>query len=113
MTVTDSLGCTATDTVTVNVDILCGQVFVPNAFSPNGDNQNDILYVRGACIKYMDFSIYNRWGEQVFHTTDPTIGWNGVWRGVPCENAVFTYVLKGTLLDGTQIDKKGNVSLIK
>ncbi|MBI3509358.1 MAG: gliding motility-associated C-terminal domain-containing protein [Bacteroidetes bacterium] len=113
MTVTDSLGCTATDTVTVFVDILCGEVFIPNAFSPNGDGQNDILYVRGACIKTMDFSIYNRWGERVFHSTDPAYGWDGVWRGVPCENAVFTYVIRGSLLDGTQIDKKGNVSLVK
>ncbi|HEU4717115.1 MAG TPA: gliding motility-associated C-terminal domain-containing protein, partial [Bacteroidia bacterium] len=113
LTVTDSTGCPATDTVTVFVDIDCGTVFVPNAFSPNGDNQNDVLFVRGACIQYMDFSVYNRWGERVFHSTDPAVGWDGTWRGVPCEDAVFMYVLKGTLLDGTQIDQKGNVSLIK
>ncbi|CAN5907055.1 hypothetical protein BH11BAC7_BH11BAC7_22400 [soil metagenome] len=113
MSVTDSLGCTRTDTVTVFVDILCGEVFLPNAFSPNGDNQNDILFVRGACIQILDYSIYNRWGEQVFHSTDPAIGWNGTWRGVPCEPAVFTYVIKGSLLDGSAIDKKGNVSLVR
>ncbi|CAN5171292.1 hypothetical protein BH09BAC5_BH09BAC5_06670 [soil metagenome] len=113
LTVSDSIGCTSTDTVTVFVDILCGTVFVPNAFSPNGDNQNDILYVRGACIKYMDFYIFNRLGEQVFYSNDPAKGWDGVWRGVPCENAVFTYVVKGTLLDGSDINLKGNVSLIK
>ncbi len=113
LTVSDSLGCTLQDTVTIFVDILCGEVYLPNAFSPNGDNQNDILYVRGACIKYLDFYIFNRWGEQVFHSTSPTVGWDGVWRGVPCENAVFTYVIKATLLDDTVVDKKGNVSLIK
>lgn len=113
LTVFDSLGCAATDTVTVFVDIFCGEVFVPNAFSPNGDNQNDVLYVRGACIETLDFSIYNRWGEQVFHSTDPAYGWDGTWRGVACENAVFTYVIKGKLLDGIEISKKGNVSLIK
>jgi gliding motility-associated-like protein len=113
MTVYDSLGCSWTDTVTVFVDILCGEVFVPNAFSPNGDNQNDVLYVRGACIQYMEFYVFNRLGEQVFYSNDPTKGWDGIWRGVPCENAVFNYVLKGTLLDGTEISKKGNISLIK
>lgn len=114
LTVSDSTGCTETDTVTVFVDLDCsGGVFLPNAFSPNGDNQNDILYVRGECIETIDFYIFNRWGEQVFHTNDPTVGWNGTWRGVPCENAVFTYLIKGTLIDGTVIDKKGNVSLIK
>ncbi|MDQ3111147.1 MAG: gliding motility-associated C-terminal domain-containing protein [Bacteroidota bacterium] len=113
LTVSDSLGCTLIDTVTVIVDIFCGDVFVPNAFSPNGDNQNDILYVRGACIETMDFYVFNRLGEQVFHSTDPAVGWNGTWRGVPCETAVFTYVVKGLLNDGTGINLKGNVSLIK
>lgn len=113
LTVADSLGCAAMDTVTIYVDILCGEVFVPNAFSPNDDNQNDVVYVRGACIQTMDFYIFNRWGEQVFHSTDPAIGWDGKWRGVRCENAVFNYVLKGTLIDGTTFDKKGNLSLIK
>lgn len=113
LTVTDSLGCTSTDTVTVFVDIVCGDVFVPNAFSPNGDNQNDILFVRGVCIVTMQFDVFNRLGEKVFSTTDPTIGWNGTWRGVTCENAVFVYVLQATLLDGSEIKKKGNFSLIK
>jgi gliding motility-associated-like protein len=113
LTVSDSLGCTLIDTVTVFVDIFCGDVFVPNAFSPNGDNQNDILYVRGACLETVDFYVFNRLGEQVFHSTDPAVGWNGTWRGIPCENAVFTYVVKGILFDGKEVSLKGNVSLIK
>lgn len=113
LTVFDSLGCAATDTVTVFVDILCGEVFVPNAFSPNGDGQNDVLFVKGNCIKYMEFFVFNRWGEKVFYSTDPTSGWDGVWRGVKCETEVFNYVLKGQLIDGTEFKKKGNVSLIR
>lgn len=113
LTVTDSNGCTDTDTITVYVDIACGEVYVPNAFSPNGDHQNDMFYVRGNCIKYLDFSIYNRWGEKVFYTADPAMGWDGTWRNVACENAVFTYYLKATLLDGTEIDRQGNISLVK
>lgn len=113
MTVSDSLGCTQIDTVTIFVDIYCGEVFVPNAFSPNGDGQNDVLYVRGPCIETVEFNVYNRWGELVFHTNDPAIGWDGVWRGVACENAVFTYTAKGTTIDQQEFDLKGNVSLIK
>jgi len=113
LTVTDSLGCTAADTVTVFVDIACGELYLPNAFSPNGDHQNDVFYVRGNCIKYLQFEIYNRWGEQVFMTTDNTIGWDGTWRNKPCEAAVFTYVLRATLLDGTEVEKQGNISLVK
>ena len=113
LTVMDANGCSATDTVTVYVDISCGELYFPNAFSPNGDGQNDVLYVRGNCIKALDLQIYNRWGERVFETTDPGFGWDGTWRDKACEPAVFTYVLNAMLLDGTEISRKGNVSLIK
>ncbi len=113
LTVTDANGCSATDTVTIFVDIVCGEVYVPNAFSPNGDHQNDVFFVRGACIKFMQFDIYNRWGEKVFSSTDPSAGWDGTWRGDACEAAVFNYVLRATLLDGTPVEKQGNISLVK
>jgi gliding motility-associated-like protein len=113
MTVSDSLGCTQVDTVWVFVELFCGEVFVPSAFSPNGDGQNDVLYVRGQCIETVEFKVFNRWGEMVFKTDDPQVGWDGVWRGVPCENAVFTYTAKGYTIDGNPFDVKGNVSLIK
>jgi gliding motility-associated-like protein len=113
LTVTDSTGCTATDTVTVFVDMNCGDVYLPNAFSPNGDNQNDVFYVRGNCIKYMDFEIYNRWGEKVFESTDPSKGWDGTWRGEKCEAAVFTYFLRATLIDDSTVEQQGNISLVK
>jgi gliding motility-associated-like protein len=46
---------------------------VPNAFSPNDDLKNDVFYVRGNCITTMTFAIYDRWGEKVFESKDPTI----------------------------------------
>ena len=113
LTVTDSLGCSDTDTITVFVDIECGDLFLPTAFSPNGDGENDVYCVRSNCIKYMQFEIYNRWGELVFLTTDPQICWDGTWREKPCEAAVFTFFLRGEMLDGTPIEKEGNISLIK
>jgi gliding motility-associated-like protein len=113
VTVSDGSGCFATDTVTIFVDVACGDVFVPNAFSPNNDNANDTFYVRGNCIKFMDLQIFNRWGEKVFASTDPAKGWDGVWRGQPCETATFTYYLRATLLDGTEINKQGTISLVK
>jgi gliding motility-associated-like protein len=113
LTITDSNGCTGSDTVTVFVDIACGEVYIPNAFSPNADRQNDVLYVRGNCVKYLDFKLYNRWGEQVFYTSDVANGWDGTWRGQACEAAVFTYYLRATLMDGTEIERQGNISLVK
>jgi gliding motility-associated-like protein len=113
VTVTDANGCSASDTVTIYVDVACGELYLPNAFSPNHDGQNDVLYVRGNCIKYLQFQVFNRWGEKVFETEDPAIGWDGTWRSQECESAVFTYILQATLLDGTEINKKGNISLVK
>ena len=113
LTVTDASGCTDVDTVVVYVDIACGDIFLPNAFSPNNDGQNDVYYVRGNCIASLQFEIYNRWGELVFSTDRTSQGWDGTWRGQPCETAVFTYFIRATLLDGTDYEDEGNISLIK
>lgn len=113
LTVTDSNGCTDSDTVTVYVDINCGEVFVPNAFSPNDDHQNDVLLVRGKCIDAMDFRVYNRWGELVFGSTDIGNGWDGIFRGQRCAPAVFVYTLEAQLLNGGKVKKSGNVSLVR
>jgi gliding motility-associated-like protein len=91
----------------------CGDVYVPNAFSPNGDGQNDILYVYGSCFAFMQFEVYNRWGEQVFITANPANGWDGTWRGKACEPGVFTYVLRGQRNDGTPIEMQGHINLIR
>ncbi|HXC05157.1 MAG TPA: gliding motility-associated C-terminal domain-containing protein, partial [Bacteroidia bacterium] len=68
---TDTYGCKDTACVTVQVDLECGEIYVPNFFSPNGDGKNDFECVYGYCIQTLDFAIYDRWGEKVFETTDP------------------------------------------
>ncbi len=115
--ITDGNGCSSVDSVTVTVldKSFCGpeSIFVPNAFSPNGDGENDLLYVRSLCIYYLDFRIYDRWGEQVFHTGNPEEGWDGTFRGQPMEMAVFMYTLQATTFTGVKISKKGNISLLR
>lgn len=113
LTVTDANGCTDTDIINISSEIRCGDVFVPTAFSPNGDSENDILYVMGDCITTMEFAVFDRWGEKVFSTTDRTIGWDGKYLGKALDTNVFVYYLKGTLQNGTDISLKGNISLIK
>jgi gliding motility-associated-like protein len=113
LTVTDSLGCTASDTITIIVDINCGDIWVPNAFSPNGDHENDILKVYGNCIDIMTFKVFNRWGECVWTATDISQGWDGNWRDQPCEAAVFTYYLRATTVSGQEIEQQGSISLVK
>ena len=113
VTVTSDSGCTSIAFVTVTVDLICGQVFVPTAFSPNGDGVNDLVCVYGKCIQSMDFSVFDRWGEKVFETSDPTQCWDGVFRGEMMNTAVFVYYLKATLITGETITKKGNINLIR
>ena len=111
--VTDSNGCTFNACVRVYVESPCGEVFIPSAFSPNGDHANDMECVFGNCITQMTFSIYDRWGEKVFETTDSKKCWDGTFRGEPMNTAVFVYYLEATLLTGEKISRKGNVSLVR
>ena len=94
-------------------DLLCGDVYVPNAFSPNDDGKNDIFYVRGNCIKTMTLAIYDRWGEKVFESNDPKSGWNGKLHNKYCNTGVFVWYLDATLNDGTHVLKKGNLTLFR
>ncbi len=113
VTVTDNNGCTSLDSVTITIDIQCGDIFVPNVFSPNEDEQNDILFVYSNCIKTILFKIYDRWGEKVFETNDITVGWNGKYKGKTMNTDVFIYFIEASLINGDEVSKKGNVSLVR
>ena len=104
--------CSVSDTVTVFVDIACGELFVPTGFSPNGDNENDVLKVYGNCITNLDLLIFDRWGEKVFESTDITIGWDGTYKGKKLDDAVFVYYLHATV-NGVKVKKHGNISIVK
>jgi gliding motility-associated-like protein len=87
--------------------------YVPNAFSPNDDGNNDFLFVRGRNIDQLSFTVYDRWGQRVFETHNINEGWDGRYNGEQMENAVFVYYLTLTYTDGKTETKKGNISLIR
>ena len=91
----------------------CGEFFVPTAFSPNNDGQNDLECVYGKCIESLLFSIYDRWGEKVFETTDQKQCWDGTYRGKPMNTGVFVYYLQATFDSGESVKKKGNIGLVR
>ncbi|NND94939.1 MAG: T9SS type B sorting domain-containing protein [Flavobacteriales bacterium] len=108
--------CSKDDTVTVKVfEYICGfpTTFVPNAFSPNGDNVNDVLLVRGTYIESLDLKIYDRWGELVFQTQEKDKGWDGTFRGKELEPAVYVYHIDVLCIDGQESFEKGNITLIR
>ena len=116
VTVTDENGCTDTADITINVrKPECDEtdVYLPNAFSPNADGANDILYVRSNFIESMSLIIYDRWGEEVFRTTDQSIGWDGTLGGEKLAPDAYAYILEVICINAVEYTKKGNVSILR
>jgi len=113
VTVTAPDGCVGSDTAIVNVEIVCGEYFLPNIFSPNGDGLNDELCLLGNCITKLNLTIYDRWGEVVFETQDQGFCWDGTFKGQIMNTATFVYVLDLELINGDKIHDKGNLNLVR
>ena len=105
--------CTETDDIELDA---CPIVYVPNAFTPNGDGVNDVFYVYGEGIREMDFYVYNRWGEEIFHTTDINQGWNGKDKngnGKLVQIEVYPYLLVYRGLGTKYFRKIGHIAVIR
>ena len=118
VTVTDAFGCVATASTTVTVNAaLCNSdgIYLPNSFSPNGDNLNDVLFVRSNAIQDLEFSIFDRWGREVFSSTSIDVGWNGRWQNTGDElpSDAYGYWIKATCFTGEEFVQQGNVSILR
>ncbi len=112
LTVTDSNGCKAIDSVTVFIDNNCVHV-IPNVFSPNGDGHNDYIHILGGGFTLDRFMIYDRWGEKIFETTNPNEKWDGTRNNKTLNPGVYVYYLQGTCLNGEEFNEEGNITLVK
>lgn len=114
VTVVDSSGCRREDDVSISLTCKDDAVYVPDAFTPNGDRRNDIFRVRSYGLQHVtSFRVFSRWGELVFETSDLNQGWDGTYRGQLCSPAVYVWYLEGVCSDGGKILKQGNVTLIR
>lgn len=86
---------------------------IPTAFSPNGDNVNDYYTLPVMGIERIDFQVFNRWGEKVFHTLDPNFRWDGTYQGHSVPEGVYIYILKAHGLNGRLYEKEGNITVIR
>ncbi len=116
--VTNTFGCKAIDTIFINSFCKSAQVFIPNAFTPDGDNVNDVLMVRGKGITVKSFRIFNRWGELVFERANFSpneikFGWDGKVRGVMATPDVFVYTAEVICDNDVIYTYKGNTTLLK
>jgi len=108
-------GCVSVDSVLITVDPKI-QLFIPTAFSPNNDGQNDIFRIVPPTLNIAqleEFAVYNRWGQKVFSTSDINEGWNGNFNNRPQDVGVYIWYVKALTYDGEPVFKKGNVTLVK
>ena len=91
-----------------------GSVGIPSGFTPNGDGFNDIFFVDGYGFELFDFKIYNRYGQLVFESLDPTIGWDGTsLDGRQLNPGTFAYVLDYSFYGQAGQVLSGNLTLLK
>jgi gliding motility-associated-like protein len=104
------------DTVYIEPGPCCDEVFIPNAFSPNGDGVNDIFRVTTATgVELIQFEVYDRWGVRAWATNDFRSGWDGTYKDQKDANMnTFFYIFKYLCLtDGKIYTKKGDINLIR
>ena len=112
--------CSAFDQLTIQVkkDL---EIFVPNVFSPNGDGQNEVLFIQSKpdiVVNISSFLVFNRWGENVFEIynllpNDINYGWDGSQKGRPLDPQVFVWFAEVEFIDGSKEIYSGDVTLIK
>jgi gliding motility-associated-like protein len=111
--------CEATDELTIFVD-RNPNLYIPNAFSPNGDNVNDKAFISAGdeVLRIVDFEIFDRWGEKVFSrkdfpANDVDLGWDGSFKGSIMQPAVFVYKARIELIDGTFQTVTGDITIVR
>lgn len=116
---TDQYGCTSEASLRITVDSRV-PVYIPDAFSPNGDGINDYftVFTYTNIQRVKEMLIFNRWGETVFQMedfipNDPTTGWDGRARGQALNNGVYVYYILIEFLDGEEVIFKGDVTLMR
>lgn len=111
--VTDAIGCTDDDTVFIKV-YEGPMYYIPNAFSPNGDGQNDIFRPIPVGIQSTEyFRVFNRYGELMYQTNKWMEGWDGTIKGKPSASGTYAWMIKGVDKNGRVVEMKGTVILIR
>ena len=110
----DSTGCHASDTLNIKIYNVPPGLYVPTAFTPNGDGLNDIFKPILIGMKSLTlFRVYNRWGQLVFSTSNASIGWDGTFKGIQQNSGSYVWIADGISYEGVNIQQKGNVVLIR
>lgn len=116
LSITNDDNCTNTiQLLLVVVPRVCDEpnLFLPNAFTPNGDGENDVLRLMGNGIDEMHLVIYNRWGQKVFESFDQSIGWDGTFKGEKLPPDAYGFYLRALCFNQEEYYKQGNITLLR
>ncbi len=103
----------ATDSINIEIIGRDAKVFVPNAFTPNGDGLNDVFLPVVDDVEGYYLTIYDRWGKSLFESNNPYLGWDGSWNGADMPEGVFVYVLRVRNCYLELYSKVGSITLIR
>jgi len=112
--VNNQYGCS--DTIVKSIEITNEVVYrpvTPTAFSPNGDGENDVLYIRGGPFLELYWAVYNQWGNLIFEGFTDQDGWDGKWKGKIQPNTDYIVVIRAVTVDGVKYDESNSISLIR
>jgi gliding motility-associated-like protein len=108
----NALGCRAVDSIYIDIDYN-DNLYVPNAFSPNTDGNNDVFRVANLTFQNVqEFKVMNRWGQEVFSANDNR-GWNGTYKGKLQDGGTYFYQIRVAYPDGKARFFKGDVILVR
>ena len=115
--ITNVFGCQLTDSIEV-VEYCPSTIFAPNTFTPNGDGLNDTFMPVGRNIATMELRIFDRWGHEIFHSTDMSLGWDGRYRGEMVTDDVFVWKANYRFYDkdrnlGMEHEMTGQIMVLK
>jgi gliding motility-associated-like protein len=88
-------------------------VFIPNAFTPNGDGVNDVYYIPDANFTRFEFSVYDRWGNRVYYSDSPSFRWNGDSGGKQLPSGVYVFVLTASTTKKADIKRSGTITIVR
>jgi len=105
--------CYLYDSINIKIDTCDFTYFAPNAFTPNGDGRNDTFQIFISETSKFNLKIFNQWGEKIFETNNPNLGWDGLYNGMYSPVGVYTYYFTAIYKNETLDSSMGKIHLIR
>ncbi len=102
--------CSLVESLSVEPDF---NVFVPDVFTPNGDGLNDVFEIKGTGLKFLQLTIFDRWGNTIFESNELNAAWNGTYKALDCPQGAYNWNLNVTARNGWTKSLNGKVMLVR